>query len=377
MAATPSPAQKIEELESIRGIAALLVVIYHIPKWNPLLNTSFINNGYLMVELFFVLSGYVIFSAYAQKIRTWPELLRFQFLRLGRLYPVHLTFLLAFLFIEIAKYLTHVKLGINSINGAPFQENSLGAFIRNLLLVESIFPGTRPTFNYPAWSICVEFYTYLVFGLVVLCLHKFKTLVFALLSLSALALLVTESTQGFDSLLRCLAGFFIGCLTAQAISRLKATVQLPRLIPLLATGLLLLFLLFKTSKAWDPLIYALSALLITALVLTPDSAVNRVLRLKGLTWLGALSYSVYMSHAAIVWTINQVFRVVFKMPEIVAAGGDGKSTPQISGLTTLAACAVIVLAVLLVSAVVHHVLEKPLRERSRRLVFKGALQPQG
>ena len=53
---------KVEELESIRGLAALLVVFYHIPKWNPLLEIGIINNGYLMVELFFVLSGFVIYK---------------------------------------------------------------------------------------------------------------------------------------------------------------------------------------------------------------------------------------------------------------------------------------------------------------------------
>ncbi len=84
---------KIEELESIRGLAALLIVFHHIPKWNPILDTKIINNGYLMVELFFVLSGFVIFSAYANKIGDKRDLLRFQFLRFGRLYPVHLLFL--------------------------------------------------------------------------------------------------------------------------------------------------------------------------------------------------------------------------------------------------------------------------------------------
>ena len=54
---------KIEELESIRGIAAFLIVFFHLPKWNPILDIGLVNNGYLMVELFFVLSGFVIFRA--------------------------------------------------------------------------------------------------------------------------------------------------------------------------------------------------------------------------------------------------------------------------------------------------------------------------
>jgi peptidoglycan/LPS O-acetylase OafA/YrhL len=51
---------KIEELESIRGLAALLVVFFHIPKWNIMFDIGIINNAYMMVDLFFVLSGFVI-----------------------------------------------------------------------------------------------------------------------------------------------------------------------------------------------------------------------------------------------------------------------------------------------------------------------------
>lgn len=53
---------KIKELESIRGLAAFLVVFYHLPKWNPILDIRLVNNGYLMVHLFFVLSGFVILT---------------------------------------------------------------------------------------------------------------------------------------------------------------------------------------------------------------------------------------------------------------------------------------------------------------------------
>jgi peptidoglycan/LPS O-acetylase OafA/YrhL len=58
------PKEKIEELESIRGLAALLVVFFHIPIENSYLDIGIIKNGYLMVDLFFVLSGFVIYNSY-------------------------------------------------------------------------------------------------------------------------------------------------------------------------------------------------------------------------------------------------------------------------------------------------------------------------
>jgi peptidoglycan/LPS O-acetylase OafA/YrhL len=91
-----------------------------------------------MVHLFFVLSGFVIFNAYAEKITTKKELFRFQLLRFGRLYPVHLLFLFVFLGIEIAKYIASTKLGINSPNTIPFEINNFSAFVKNIFLISSV-----------------------------------------------------------------------------------------------------------------------------------------------------------------------------------------------------------------------------------------------
>jgi peptidoglycan/LPS O-acetylase OafA/YrhL len=57
--------RKIDELESLRGVAALLIAIYHTPHWTGAAELQFLKNGHLMVPLFFVLSGFVIHANYA------------------------------------------------------------------------------------------------------------------------------------------------------------------------------------------------------------------------------------------------------------------------------------------------------------------------
>lgn len=351
---------KIEELESIRGLAALLMVFYHIPKWHPALDMGIINNGYLMVELFFVISGFVIFTAYADRIKDRKDLLRFQFLRSGRLYPVHLIFLLVFVFIEIAKYLAKAKFGISSTNSTPFTTNDFEAFVKNLFLIQSVLPNQPLTFNYPSWSISVEFYTYLVFGVSVLLFNGKRVQVFMLLATLSLFMLVAQLTFGYDTLIRCFAGFFVGCLTAAATRNLR--IALPAFVSFAVAAAMIAFLSAKTTKVYDPLIYLLTAALIASLILSPESSLKRLLSLKALTWLGAISYSVYMSHAAIEWAANQFLRVVLKRPEVLI---DGKSIPQLSGTETFIACAAIAWAVLSVSSLVYIYVEKPWRERSR------------
>lgn len=359
---------KVEELESIRGLAALLMVFYHIPKWHPLLDIGIINNGYLMVELFFVISGFVIFSAYAGRIRNRRDLLRFQFLRSGRLYPVHLIFLFVFVLIEAAKYLAKAKFGISSANSTPFAVNDLEAFVKNLLLIQSVLPNQPLTFNYPSWSISVEFYTYLVFGGCILLFNGRRLQVFALLATISLGMLVAKLTFGYDTLIRCFAGFFVGCLTAAATQNLR--IALPTFVSFAAAAAMIAFLSAKTTKLYDPLIYFLTAALIASLILSHQSVLKRLLSLKALTWLGTISYSVYMSHAAIEWAANQFLRVVLKRPEVII---DGKSIPQLSGTEAFVACAAIAGAVLCVSSLLYIYVEKPWRERSRR--FAAARLP--
>jgi peptidoglycan/LPS O-acetylase OafA/YrhL len=363
-----APRPKINELESLRGLAALLVVFFHVPRWNSFLDVGIIKNGYLMVELFFVLSGFVIFNAYGNNIKSTRDLLRFQFLRFGRLYPVHILFLLIFLLIEVAKYIAQFRFGIVSPNSQPFRENNFMALIQHIFLVQAIGPTGNPlTFNIPSWSISVEFYTYLVFGCVVLLLGRngYRYLIFSVIAIASIVLLASAATFGFDDMLRCLAGFFIGCLTAVAVKNVP--LKVPRFASVILFLAIVAFLQFKPSKSYDIAIYFLTAGLLGALVLQKSGLLNSVLRLNIFVWLGSISYSLYMSHQAVEWVANQIFRVVLKAPEVIASSG--RSIPDLSGFTAILGVAFIVILSLVVSALVYRFVEKPMRKKSREFAF--------
>jgi peptidoglycan/LPS O-acetylase OafA/YrhL len=358
---------RIEELESVRGIAALLVVLYHIPNWNALLfDIPVIRNSYLMVNLFFVLSGFVIYKAYADNIHNRDALLRFQFLRFGRLYPLHFFFLMVFLLLEIIKYFAYVHYGIKSSKTTPFVENSLGALVEQLFLVQAIGPtGHALSYNAPAWSISVEFYTYLVFGLIVLHFGRWKTTIFALLALACCLILASQPHNGFFDLLQCLGGFFLGCCTAHLSQKL--TLKLDASAVTLSVLALLFYLQVKSFQQYDVLIYPLTAALVLSIVLSEDGRLKRLLRRPLLTWLGMISYSIYMSHSALLWTFNQVHRFVFKQSEVWFGG---RLVPQLSFAQALFSYVLIIVLLLYISDFVYNKLEKPYREKSRKVVFK-------
>ena len=87
--------------------------------------------------------------------------------------------------------------------------------------------------------------------------------------------------------------------------------------PLLVFLSLMLFLNFKTTNDWDQVIYFLAAIFIFSIIQSPDSLLKKALRTKPLAFLGAISYSIYMSHAAVIWIANQFLRLIHKPNEYI------------------------------------------------------------
>jgi len=360
-----SSGSRIVELESLRGIAALLVVMFHIPHWNTdLYEINFIRNGYLMVELFFVISGFVICRAYSGRIQSAGDLLRFQFLRFGRLYPVHLLFLILFLILEFFKYVLAKSTGLRPYVAAPFELNDLTAFVQHMFLVQAIGPSGRMlTFNAPAWSISTEFYTYLLFGLVVLCAGRLKQMLFLCLAFVAILLLIFRLGGGYDSLLGCVGGFFVGCCVAELVERAK--VRIPSVVSSVFALMLILFLSFKTDQRYDLLVICITALLIFSLVLGPGGYLGWFLSGKIFVWLGSISYSLYMSHVFVIYLTEQILRRLIGFRPAVEGGQFSLQVPIWSAVV---AYGVTILVILLISQIVHECIEKPAREKSRQIV---------
>ena len=91
---------RFRAVDGLRGIAALLVVFLHVEWPSHIASTTFIRNGYLAVDLFFILSGLVITANYGTRIVSVSDARRFMTLRFFRLYPLHFAMLAAFLVLE-------------------------------------------------------------------------------------------------------------------------------------------------------------------------------------------------------------------------------------------------------------------------------------
>lgn len=368
---SPRPEKsKIVELESLRGLAALLVVLNHIPLWTAnSRGSNFVGNGYLMVDFFFVLSGFVICRNYIGKIKTGMALLRFQFLRFGRLYPVHLLMLFLFLILEASKYYLNSHTALKTTVAEPFSINTWNAFFQQLLLLQAVGPtGNALTFNAPAWSISVEFYTYLVFAFVSAISGRWTTLVAASIAAASVVLLQFFGIEtGYSEILRCFAGFFIGCCVSALCSRTKA--HYPASFAGLAIFAFALFLQLRTDRSFGGLVYLLSALVIFCVSCSKPGLVRTVLGARWLEWLGAISYSLYMSHWLVVYLFDQVLRRILKFP--AGANHVLKMPADEAWLFSLLAVGVC----LVCAYIMHRFVESPFRTRSRRFVLASEGRP--
>ena len=318
-----SPAgSKILYLESLRGIAALTVVLHHFRVNSPITDNNIVSNAWLMVDFFFALSGFVIALNYQDQIKSTRELVIFQAKRFLRLYPLHIVMLLVFVCIELAKYLAARYMGVIADNPA-FSANDLKSFLQAITLTQSIFSNDS-TWNGPSWSISAEFYAYIIFGLTVLACRSRSAVYMVVVVLLSLLGAGYVYRSGFTlEIPRCIFSFFLGVLLFNyaRVSRLSVST---RAVSVLALGVVVALSVKEWSafEATTMIFPPLFGLMILGLVLSPEGGyLKTFLESRYVVYLGTISYGIYMIHVAVWWVVNLILRLVFRFPTIQSEEG--------------------------------------------------------
>lgn len=356
MAARP----KLLALESLRGFAALAVVLHHFHYGSVLTENAFVRHSYLMVDFFFVLSGYVIALNYADRLSSASDVIRFQRRRFWRLYPLHLFTLFIFLGIECLKYVFQQRTSIVA-NDPAFVTNDAEAFFANLFLLQGLVLH-KTTFNAPSWSISVEFWTYLVFALMVV-LFRFRALWCLLLVLIAgLILLAIEGghleTDPIFAIIRCIYAFFLGALATTCRIRFPQSI----VMPIAAAALILIVVavwIFGGSRAEILFPPMFAGAIVAAADLKESDGLRRFLERPIFVWLGTVSYSVYLTHAIVGWLVTQSLRFGLNMPTKMDT--DGSTMLVLDNGTGTVVTLFTVALVLAFSALTYRFIENPFR----------------
>lgn len=320
-------------LDSIRGIAATSVVIHHLllmPTFlaafphNAWIDCSFFRSAWLLVDLFFVLSGIVMSLSYVESDFGRFSLREFMVRRLARVYPLHLVMLVANLLFRLLR-ISLVMAGIVVAAPAAFEVNNAYSFVLNVFLLHSIGFVDYLSWNAPSWSISVEFYTYLVFGLIVLFAQRMRSLLWfyvlcGLLAVGSLVFIIfvlekrSIELQTDFGLLRCFVGFFLGVMMVRIVDRLRIKPRVAVQGVLQFGAIIASFVLVslaETNPGATFLAPVMFAILLGSLLAFPDALLMpRILVAKPLIWLGRRSYSIYMVHALVVLLAEYFVRSV-------------------------------------------------------------------
>jgi peptidoglycan/LPS O-acetylase OafA/YrhL len=351
-------------LTGIRALAALLVLGMHADQSISAGLTSvmpFFKRGYLGVDFFFVLSGFIIthvyFSSLARPNRSAVRV--FLWHRLIRLYPVHITVLaLLFGLVQFAR-----SAGIPLNNPQEWRGTEI---LWQLTLLHAWGVTEHIGWNAPSWSISAEWFAYLLFPLLAPALmyvrERAAALTIALVALAITAALFTtldwslNTWIGAPALTRVSGEFVCGAALRRALEiGAKTPGQIGDFLGIGAFGT---FLAGASTGVPDFALIALLALTVFGAA-TSRGLLAQILGSAPLIWLGEVSYSLYMVH----FPVLLIFRRVCERMNLIGEGAVAQMLAFIIAITL----------VVLAAALLFYLVERPARRRLRDQF--GALAP--
>lgn len=285
------PTHKFAALDGLRGLAAIIVVLYHAAKW---FDGFRLQGSYLAVDFFFILSGFVIAYAYDERLRSGMSFTAFMLARLIRLYPFYLLGLV-------------VVVALMSYRGAHLRPTAIGF---GLVLLPDLRSAKGLWLIFVCWSLFFELIANALFAL----LYPVLTLrVLICVCGAALALLI-YSAWSFGSLdvgwkvhnalgglARGLFGFFVGVLLYRIRTPLPWARSLAWPLCLLLLGGFAIRLAPPIRTFAD---LGLVVLLFPLVVTVAASAEPRRLSASIFLAIGAMSYGLYILHPVAIGLVN-------------------------------------------------------------------------
>lgn len=369
-------------LDSLRGICALAVCLFHMQVNSHIQDLWLVRNSWLFVDFFFVLSGFVIAANYLDRLSQGFSTARFMLLRFGRLYPLHLFVLALMVVTEFAKLAAADMVG--GLPREPFSGTKTPEMIlTNLALLQSFHVHDSGSWNVPAWSISAEFWTYLVFALAVAGGAR-------VLRLTGLAILVCvpvwvivfhggSLAMEYDfGILRCLLGFAVGVVVWQihAVRRPGAPSLSRWEVPVLVLVIVFVALSRQASITLAaPLVFGCATLVFAG----DAGVVSRALDRPVWALMGLLSYSIYMVHTYVIARVENLCLILERKAglsiAVEVAGPDGTMRTLLGPNAFAGDLIVLAMLAMIVglSWCTYHWVERPGRDWFRALARRQAV----
>ncbi len=290
------------EIDSLRAISIISVIVFHLDR-------SFFPYGYLGVDLFFVISGYLITRSILNEYKYNNfSFYKFYLRRIRRIFPVLLVVLLVIFFLGLIILLT--------ADFKKFSESlltSLGFFSNFYFWITggyfSVNDELKPLLH--LWSLSVEEQFYLFFPLLIFLIFKFSKkknfflIVIFIISLISFSLNIYFISKGHREPIFFLfparvwqfgAGAFFAFLPELKIK----TIWLDTIYLILALFLIFFNFFFKISFLPDATLMTVGAILILYKMNNKKNSFSRLFNFKPFVFIGLISYSLYLWHWPII-----------------------------------------------------------------------------
>jgi peptidoglycan/LPS O-acetylase OafA/YrhL len=360
----------LSNLTPLRGLAAILVAVFHfemaVGRFVPAATTMFFEKSYLMVDLFFVLSGFIMLHVYGRAfdgVLQGGQVRHFLVARFARTYPLHIFSLL--LLVVIVRYLTNW-------GNPPIVLEQPRDILPNVFLLQAFGVCHIYNWNIPSWSISAEWGAYLLFPFLAVWISRQRRLAPVLLTLGVAAAwccimyvfprknplnpaipvphnLNTTFDYGW---LRGVAGFSAGMILYQ-LYRISGV---DRVMGRDAASVLILLLVgaglhFAIN---DALVVVLFAALVLTFALN-NGILHRVCNNRLLQYLGDISYSIYLMQIF----LQEPFEHGVRLPGVT---GNARGKFNIDFWPGLGYCLVYLVLLVGIATVTYYVVERPCRK---------------
>jgi peptidoglycan/LPS O-acetylase OafA/YrhL len=283
-------------LDALRIVGALMIVVFHFNRYINLdgrwqLADDMVKGFSLIVDLFFVISGYVMAAIYTGRLTGWRQYGTFLKKRVARLGPLHWATMLVFIAVAAAGL-------AGLVHDRDPKRYDVSCIIPNILFIHAWGVCHAQTWNFVSWAISAEMGMYIALPLLFWITARGR-IVTALVAVGSLVVLLLNPDDGMPfhqwtwnfGVLRAVPGFLIGMLAFQLRPILG---RLP-FARLWMWGLLAVFLVASTFRIERTLllliVYALGLAGVAADAAGPVGPVTRRLA----PW-AQLSFSLYLLH---------------------------------------------------------------------------------
>ena len=295
------------EIDGLRAIAVISIILYHAKM--VFFGKSFFEGGFIGVDIFFVISGYLITRIILSELQTRGSFsfLNFYERRARRILPM--------LFLVIFVSMPYAWTKLLPLDFVEYAESILASlfFSSNFFFYFSTTDyGSDSALLKPflhTWSLGIEEQFYLIFPIITVLAFKFSRSNFlrVLVSLSLISLLFAELIEAMNSDLNFYLPFSrfwelaVGSILAYAELNYRSSIKGfgKNILPMLGIFFVLYSIFFFDEMIPHPSFYTLIPIIGVGLIIgfsSSDDLVGKILGSKPFVWVGLISYSAYLWH---------------------------------------------------------------------------------